>query len=250
MSPRAKASARPAQSGVDSPQLREYDNEILALIPAAERAVVMEHTEEVEIPLRQVMFEQGDDIERVYFPLTGMVSLVIVLKGGTTIEAMTVGKEGFIGLPLLNQVSSARYKGICQIEGKFLTLTADAFLSVIDDVPDLLRRLRRYGQYASEVAAQSAACNSAHNLQQRCARWLLVTSDAIGETSFNLTQEFLSQMLAVRRSGVTVTMAALAKRDLVSYKYRNVTLLDVPGLREVACECYETIRGKARELLT
>jgi CRP-like cAMP-binding protein len=232
------------------PPLPVTQNEILALIPDSERAVVMEHTEEVEIPLRREMFEEDDTIDRVYFPLTGMVSLVVPLKGGTTVEAMTVGKEGFIGLPLLNQVPTARYKGICQIEGKFLSLSADAFLSVIDDVPDLLRRLRRYAQFASEVAAQSAACNGVHNVEQRCARWLLVTSDAIGETTFNLTQEFLSQMLAVRRSGVTVTMAGLAKRALVSYKYRNVTLLDVPGLEQASCECYATIRGKARELLT
>lgn len=210
----------------------------------------MEHAEEVEIPPRQEMFAQGDVIDRVYFPLTGMTSLVIVLQDGTTVEAQTVGREGFIGLPLLNQVNTARYKGICQIEGKFLVLAKSAFLSIIDDLPDLLRRLQRYAQYSSEVAAQSAACNSVHSVEQRCARWLLVTSDAIGATTFNLTQEFLSQMLAVRRPGVTVTMAALAKRELISYKYRNVALLDVRGLEKVSCECYATIKGKARELLS
>jgi len=196
------------------------------------------------------MFDAGDVIERVYFPLTGMCSLVIVLEDGTTIEAMTVGREGFIGVPLLNDVRTARYKGICQIEGNFLAMSTDDFLSVIDDLPDLSRRLHRYSQYAADVAAQSSACNSVHSIEQRCARWLLVTSDAIGSTTFNLTQEFLSQMLAVRRPGVTVAMAGLAKKKLVSYKYRNVTLLDVKGLKAAACECYATIRGKARELLT
>ena len=249
MSPRSKASTRVAGDGAISPS-PEAENEILARIPAAERAAIMEHAEEVEYPLRHDMFEQGDSIDRVYFPVTGMASLVIVLQDGTTIEALTVGREGFIGLPLLNQVKTARYKGICQIEGKFLVLDANAFLSVIDDLPDLLRRLLRYAQYSSEVASQSAACNSVHSVEQRCARWLLVTSDAIGTRTFNLTQEFLSQMLAVRRPGVTVTMAALAKRDLISYKYRNVTLLDVRALEKVSCECYATIREKARELLS
>ncbi len=209
----------------------------------------MEHAEEVEIPLRQLMFEPGDPIDRVYFPLTGMVSLVIVLGDGTHVEALTVGREGFTGLPLLNRVTTARYKGICQIAGKFLVLDAPAFLSIIDELPDLLRRLQRYAQYSSEVGAQSAACNSVHTVEQRCARWLLVTSDAIGETTFDLTQEFLSQMLAVRRAGVTVAMSGLARRELVSYKYRTVTLLDVAGLEEASCECYATISGKARELL-
>ena len=225
-------------------------NEILARIPAAERALILNHAEEVEFPLRHGMFEQGDPIDRVYFPISGMASLVIVLGDGTTIEALTVGREGFIGFPLLNQVTTARYKGICQIEGKFLAIDTAAFLSIIHHLPDLLRRLQRYAQYSSEVAAQTAACNSVHSVEQRCARWLLVTSDAIGTTAFNLTQEFLSQMLAVRRPGVTVTMTALAKRELITYKYGNVTLLDLRGLEKVSCECYETIKQKARELLS
>jgi CRP-like cAMP-binding protein len=214
-----------------------------------ELAAIMEHATEIDCPGRQVMFEAGDTIETVYFPLTGMASLVIVLENGTTVEAMTVGCEGFTGVPLINGVTTARYKGICQVEGSFLTLSAKAFLSIIDTTPELLRRLHRYMQYASDVAAQSAACNGVHRVEQRCARWLLVTSDAIRSTTFSLTQEFLSQMLAVRRPGVTVAMTSLANKNLISYRYRQVTLLDVPGLKETSCECYATIRVKAEELL-
>jgi CRP-like cAMP-binding protein len=195
------------------------------------------------------MFEAGDQIDRVFFPLSGMASLVIVLETGTTVEAITVGCEGFIGLPLLNGVPTARYRGICQVPGSFLAMPAKTFLSIIHDLPDLSRRLHRYAQYASDVAAQSAACNGVHRLEQRCARWLLVTSDAIRSSTFNLTQEFLSQMLAVRRPGVTVAMASLAKKELISYRYRQVTLLDVPALEEIACECYAAIRARADELL-
>jgi CRP-like cAMP-binding protein len=249
MSERAQARALPVESGSPAPA-RRPQNEILSRIPAAELAAIMEHAGEIHCPGRQEMFEAGDVIETVYFPLTGMASLVIVLENGTTVEAMTVGCEGFIGVPLMNGVTTARYKGICQVEGFFLGLPAEAFLSILGGLPELSRRLHRYAQYASDVAAQSAACNGVHRLEQRCARWLLVTSDAIRSTSFNLTQEFLSQMLAVRRPGVTVAMAGLAKKKLVSYRYRQVTLLDVPGLKETACECYATIRGKAQELLT
>jgi CRP-like cAMP-binding protein len=248
MSPRAQARAAPIESGATALS-RSAQNEILSRIPAAELATIIEHAEEIRCPGRQVMFEAGDVIERVYFPLTGMASLVIVLANGTTVEAMTVGCEGFIGVPLMHGVTTARYKGICQVEGNFLVLSAEAFLSVINSLPDLSRRLHRYSQYASDVAAQSAACNGVHRLEQRCARWLLVTSDAIRSPTFNLTQEFLSQMLAVRRPGVTVAMAGLAKKNLVSYRYRRVTLLDVPGLNATACECYATIRAKAQELL-
>jgi CRP-like cAMP-binding protein len=248
MSSPAPARVRPDDDVVSVPaQINQ--NQILSKLPSDELAAIMEHAEEILCPSRQEMFLAGDVIDRVYFPLTGMCSLVIVLEDGTTVESMTVGREGFIGAHLLNEVRTARYKGICQVEGQFLAMPADAFLSIIDDLPDLSRRLRRYSQYAADVAAQSAACNGLHNVEQRCARWLLVTSDAIDSTSFNLTQEYLAQMLAVRRPGVSVAMTALARRSLVSYRYRKITLLDVKGLKETACECYATIRDKAKELL-
>jgi len=249
MSQRAKVRAAPVESTATAPSRRPQQNHILSRIPGAEFAVLTEYAAPIECSGREVMFEAGDTIETVYFPLTGMASLVIVLENGTTVEAMTVGCEGFIGVPLINGVTTERYKGICQVEGIFLALSARDFLSIIDTLPDLSRRLHRYTQYASDVAAQSAECNGVHRVEQRCARWLLVTSDAIRSTTFNLTQEFLSQMLAVRRPGVTVAMAALAKKNLISYRYRQVTLLDVARLKDTACECYATIRAKGEELL-
>jgi CRP-like cAMP-binding protein len=209
----------------------------------------MERAEEVSYPIRQQLFDQGDVVELVYFPLTGMASLVIVLDDGTAIEASTVGREGFVGTPLLNGVLTARYRCICQVEGTFLVLNARIFLSIIDGLPELKRRLLRYSQFLSEVAAQSAACNSVHTVEQRCARWLLITADGTGSTSFSMTHEFLSQMLAVRRPGVTVVIGSFVRRALVSKGYRKITLLDVDGLKQISCECYATITAKARELL-
>src|SRR5215210_7665321 len=230
------------------PQLSR--NDILSKLPTNELDVVTQHAEVIACPLRQTLFDQGDTIELVYFPLTGMASLVIVLKDGTAIESSTVGREGFVGASLLNGVLTARYRGICQVEGTFLVLNAKIFLSIIDGLPELKHRLLRYSQFASEVAAQSAACNSIHNVEQRCARWLLITADGIGTTTFSLTHEFLSQMLAVRRPGVTVVIGSFVRKALVSKSYGKVTLLDVDGLKQVSCECYATIRAKAVELLT
>ena len=241
----AKKDGRPSAAVPPSSQ-----NGILAGLAAAELAQILEHAEEISFPVRHALFEPGDTIDVVYFPLTGMVSLVTVLKDGPRIEAMTIGKEGFSGLPLLNDVNTARYRGVCQVEGKFLVINVQAFASLLEKLPNLQRRLRRYAQYASDTVGQSAACNSVHTVEQRCARWLLITSDAIGSTEFNLTQEFLSQMLAVRRPGVNVAMRELARRQLVSHRYGKVNLLDVAGLRQASCECYGTIRAKARELLS
>ena len=224
-------------------------NQILSSLTADELSLLMEHAEEVDFAVRHQVFDRGETIDGVYFPLTGMLSLVIVLKTGVMIEALTVGKEGFSGAPLLNDVRTSPYRGVCQIQGKFACFEADTFLSLVEKLPDLQRRLRRYAQFANDVVAQSAACNSIHTIEQRCARWLLITADAIGSNEFNLTQEFLSQMLAVRRPGVNVAMRALGRRELISHRYAKVTILDVAGLREAACECYAIITARGAELL-
>jgi CRP-like cAMP-binding protein len=250
MSTRSDALPQVGQDGAFALPANGPHNEILAKLPKSELAAVLEHAKEVSWPLRHQIFEPGDPIELVYFPLTGMASLVIVLEDETMIEAMTVGREGFIGAQLLNNVHTARYRGICQIEGNFLALDAKVFLSMIERLPELKRRLLSYSQFASEMVAQSAACNSVHTIEQRCARWLLITSDAVGATAFNLTQEFLSQMLAVRRPGVNVAVAALVRQSLITHSYRKVTLVDVEGLKKASCECYGAIRGKADELLS
>jgi CRP-like cAMP-binding protein len=224
-------------------------NALLAKLPAAELAAVSERAEVVSYPLREVMFENGQRFERVFFPLTGMASLVTVLNDGTTLEAMTVGREGFVGLPLFHGVMTARTRGICQIEGEFCQLTADGFLSLLAVAPHLRVLLHRYSQFSNEAVAQSAACNSIHLIEQRCARWLLLSADAVGRKNFSLTHEFLAQMLAVRRPGVTVAIGGLERQGLIAHRYGAVTILDVEGLKKVSCECYQTVTEKGRELL-
>src|SRR2546423_2689320 len=177
------------RSSADGLAVESAQNQILAKLPARELAEIMSHAEEVSIPLGRLLFEPGSTLERVYFPLTAMTSLVTVLSDGTSIESMTVGREGFVGVPLLNRVTTNRYRGICQVAGSYLWLDAQVFLSIIDSLDDLKRRLLRYSQFSIEVSSQSAACNSVHTIEQRCAKWLLVTADATGHNEFHLTQE-------------------------------------------------------------
>jgi hypothetical protein len=161
---------------------------------------------------------------------------------------MSVGREGFVGLPLFHGIKTYRSRGMCQIEGDFFEMSAKAFLEVLANAPKLEAQLHIYSQFSNEVLTQSAACNSTHLVEQRCARWLLSTADAVGQTTFNLTQEFLSQMLAVRRPGVTVAVGALERQGLISHRYGAVTIDDVQGLKQASCECYSTIQENAREL--
>jgi CRP-like cAMP-binding protein len=225
------------------------ENHLVAKLPLADIAAFLERAKRVTCTLRESIFEVGERFDRVLFPISGMASLVTVLKDGTSLEAMAVGREGFVGLPLFHGIPFARCKGLCQIEGDFYQMTPDDFVSLLTSSSELRRILHRYAQLSTEVIAQTAACNSMHLIEQRCARWLLLSADAVGRTDFGLTHEFLSQMLAVRRPGVTVAIGGLERQGLIEHRYGKVALRDVEGLKKVACECYHTIAEKSRELM-
>ncbi|MDP9202925.1 MAG: Crp/Fnr family transcriptional regulator [Gemmatimonadota bacterium] len=224
-------------------------NNLLSKLPPIELAALLQLSTRVECDLRDVLFASGQKITDVYFPLTGMISLVTELKDGTSLESMTVGREGFSGLPVFHGVNTARTMTMCQIDGEFLRLSSESFTTLLNDAPQLDLLLHRYAQFAHEVVAQSAACNSMHLIEQRCARWLLISSDAVGTSEFDLTHEFLSQMLAVRRPGVTVAIGELERLKLIVHRYGRITILDKKGLERAACECYRTVKDREQELL-
>jgi CRP-like cAMP-binding protein len=231
------------------PILRAARNNLLSKLPPSELSALLQLSTPIKGSLRDVFFAKDQQIENVYFPLTGMISLVTQLKDGTSLESMTVGCEGFAGLPLFHGVTVARTMAMCQIEGEFLRLSADSFTTLLKTAPQLALLLHRYSQFAHEVVAQTAACNSMHLIEQRCARWLLITSDAVGSSDFGLTHEFLSQMLAVRRPGVTVAIGALERMELIVHRYGRITILDKKALEKAACECYRTVKDRGKELL-
>lgn len=224
-------------------------NGILAKLPPEELQAVAEKGETHTATLREVFFDEGDRLEYVFFPLTGMASLVTILADGGMVEAMAVGREGFVGLTVLHEANVSGYRGICQIEGDFFRLPSGVFHELVQKTPELRRQLLRYSEFCQQTIAQWAACNSVHLIEQRCARWIMVTADSIGQSSFSLTQEFLSQMLSVRRPGVTVAVGGLQRRGLISHHYGKVTILDETGLRKAACECYQKVRERAVQLL-
>ena len=232
------------------PALQATRNNLLSKLPASELDALLELSTHVQCDLRDVLSATGQTIKNVYFPLTGMISLVKELKDGTSLESMTVGCEGFAGLPLFHGVTSTITMSMCQIEGTFVRLPADSFTELLPRMPRLSLLLHRYSQFAHEVVAQTAACNSMHLIEQRCARWLLISSDAVGKTELGLTHDFLSQMLAVRRPGVTVAIGALEKSKLIVHRYGKISILDKKGLEAVACECYRTLKDREHELLS
>src|SRR5687767_7654364 len=165
-----------ADNGAEAAALPQ-SNLLLSRLPENELSLLLERGDLFSASLRQPFFTTGDPIGKVYFPLTGMASLVTVLRDGTSLDGMTVGREGFVGLPLFHGIKRHRSEGMCQIDGDFLELGADDFLEIIPDAPKLQQQLHIYSQFAHEVLTQSAACNGTHLVEQRCARWLLSTAD-------------------------------------------------------------------------
>ncbi len=248
MSPRPRSPRVSGGDGRSAPV--ESLNLLLAQLPAQELELLYANSKTVTLDLRQVLFEPNDPIENVYFPLTGLGSLVTVLKDGASFEAMTIGREGFIGLPVFHGARTSRSRGICQVSGDFLELSAGAFKTIIQKSPELESALRSFAQFTVDSLSQYSACNSTHLIEQRCARWLLTTAESVNKTEFHLTQEFLSQMLAVRRAGVTVAMGALERQGLISHRYGVVKINDMNGMKQAACECFATIQEARREMLS
>ena len=225
-------------------------NRILGLLPAAELDEVLSLSERVTVRSKEVVFRRAEPIPHVYFPEDCVISLVTELDNGDAVEAMTVGSDGFAGIAVFHGVIASRLKGIGQITGEALRLPTGDFRALTDSCPQLERVLHRYSQFVFETVSQSAACNRLHVIEQRCARWLLMSQDRVGRDEFNLTQEFLAEMLGVRRPGVTVAMGELEKAGLIAHTRGMIAVVDRPGLEKASCECYQTVKDRQTELIS
>ena len=223
-------------------------NKILNLLPPKELKAVLERCETVTIDSEEIIFRRNEPIPFAYFPDNCVISLVTELEDGDAVEAMTVGNDGFVGMAAFHGVSSSRLKAIGQISGEARRLVTDDFLELARELEGLRRLLHRYSHFVFETVSQSAACNRLHVIEQRAARWLLMSEDRVGRNQFDLTQEFLAEMLGVRRPGVTVAMGVLEKAGLIAHGRGNITVVNRVGLENEACECYRIIKARQGEL--
>ena len=204
----------------------------------------------VTVRSKEIVFNRGEPIRFAYFPEDCVISLVTVLEDGNQVEAMTVGNDGYAALAPFHGVPSSMLQGFGQITGHARRMPVEDFLQLAESCPGLNRLLHRYSQFVFESVSQSAACNRLHVIEQRCARWLLMSQDRVGRDSFDLTQEFLAAMLGVRRPGVTVAMGALQKAGLIAHSRGSVTIANRAGLEKASCECYRTIKSRQGKLIT
>lgn len=227
----------------------EPRNRLLEALPPAELRALRPYLERVELQQREALFEPDLPIPFVYFPETAVVSLTNVLREGGNVEIGTSGREGMAGLPVFLGEDAGTTRAFAQIPGVAFRVEAATFSRLAGSPGPLHALLLRYTQAFLTQVAQTAACNGAHLVEQRCARWLLMTHDRVDGDEFPLTHEFLAFMLGVRRAGVTLAMGGLQDAHLVRYVRGRVTVADRAGLERVSCECYAVVRAQYERLL-
>jgi CRP-like cAMP-binding protein len=225
----------------------EERNLLLDALPSAEFERMRSRFEPVALPLGETIYEADAPIGHVYFPLSGMVSMVSTMPEGS-VEVGTVGNEGMTGIPIVLHADSMPTRAFVQVEGTALRMTADDLRSAMRESPALERILARYALALFDQAAQSAACNRLHSLEERCARWLLMTHDRLRGDTLPLKQTFLAQMLGVHRPAVTVAAGQLQRAGMISYTRGKVRIIDRAALESASCGCYEITRRSFEQL--
>ncbi len=207
------------------------------------------HLKPMELKHAEVLTEAGTSIKNVYFPHTGIISLVVELSVGEMVETAMVGRDGVVNAASALDGKVALNKAIVQLAGEGLTISAQRLSEVADRFRDFRALLIRHEQVLFAQAQQSAACNASHSVEARMCRWLLRLRDLAASDNLLITQEFLAQMLGVRRTSVSLVASTLQKAGLIQYKRGHVSILDVNGLREATCECYDVVNAHYDRLL-
>jgi CRP-like cAMP-binding protein len=204
----------------------------------------------IPIESHDLLHRPGASMRHVYFPLSGVISLMTPLADGSAVETATVGNEGMVGIhAFLGGGTLGNSQAMGQVAGESLRMTADHFRVEIDGNGKLRQIMFAYAQALFAQISQGVACNGVHSIQHRCARWLLEAHDRAGSDQFVLTQEFLADMLAVRRPSVTVAARTLQQAGVITYERGRITVLDRKRLEEASCECYKAIKAEYRRLV-
>ena len=226
------------------------ENLLLRALPSDQYAQILAYLEPVELSARQILWQPDTTIHSLYFPRTCVISLLTPLSDEQPVEAATVGREGMAGTAVVLGVRVTHGQALAQVPGRALRLDAERFMTHVRGGDGaLFPLLLRYAQALQEQTAQSVACNRRHAIDERCARWLLMTADRVGADQFMLTQEFLAFMLGVRRASVTVAAGMLQQAGLIRYHRGRITVLDRERLEAASCECYAVIRRRYERLL-
>lgn len=213
-------------------------NLLLEALPRKDHRVLAPDLVAVKLAYGDVLHEQGDPVREVYFPTSSLVSLLTVAEGHPALEVGLIGREGMLGVALALGLAVSPVQALVQGSGDALRIDAKRFSIALRASEPLQRALNRFAGGLMAQISQTAACNCFHVVEQRLARWLLMTRDRLRSAEFRLTHEFLSQMLGVRRVGVTQAASTLQRRELIEYRRGIIRIRDHRGLEAAACACY------------
>lgn len=231
------------------PQTLELENLLLRRLPTDDYRQLAGALERVQIPLKQVMFEPQQPIRYAYFPVSGVASSLILLEDGSAVESSTIGREGMLGMGLTMTQSESPFRVIQQIAGESDRIPANDFRRALGDSAALREIVQRYILTVVRQTAQNSACNLHHSVESRMCRWVLASADRVGDDEFDITQEFLAEMLGATRQTVNLTARLLQRAGLIAYRRGHLTIADRAGMQQSACECYDVMKHAYEWLL-
>lgn len=225
-------------------------NGILDSLAQSEQHIMFPRFERRIVKGGDILNRAGERIAYAYFPVNCVLSMVTIMRDGTTIEVAMIGREGFIGTPLVWDVDTLPHQTLCYIGGEACRIRADLLRKCLQDVSSLRLMMQRHAQALYFSMAQSIACNRFHTLAQRSARWLLSTHDRIDGDDFLMTQEYVALALGVNRQSVSVAAQQLQSAGFIEYSRGHLRIIDRNGLKSAACECYQLIANQYKRLLS
>jgi CRP-like cAMP-binding protein len=224
------------------------ENALLRRLPAKDFSQLEPQLKKMKMEQGTVLHPAGEPIEHVYFPISGMVSMLNILRTGQAIEVAVIGREGVAGGSIAAEGSRSFAQAMVQMTGEAWRVGAAPFLKVFEASKDFRTQINRYQSILALQTQQSASCHAFHSVEARLARWLLHAQDTVDHDSINLTQEFFAHMLGVQRSSVSLSALALQKAGLIKYSRGKITILDRKGIEECACECYDVVTAEMSPL--
>jgi len=224
-------------------------NHLLAALPAEVFERLSPHLELISMPLGDVLYESGGQLQHVYFPATAILSLHYVMENGATAEIAGVGNEGVLGISLFLGGNTTPSRATVQTGGHGYRLRGQLMMEEFSRCGPMMHLMLRYTQALMTQMSQTAVCNRHHSVEQQLCRWLLSTLDRLPTSELTITQELIASMLGVRREGITETAGNLQREGLISYRRGHITVLDRTGLESHACECYNVVKMEFRRLL-
>ncbi len=231
------------------PDGKPVANQVLLSLTTRQFRVLRPRLQLVTMAHHDILHESHRKVDSIYFPNGGLISLVIVMANGKTAEAGVVGNEGVVGLEGLFGLKRSPIREIVQVAGTAYRLRAAKLQKVFQEVPDIVFRFSRFAVVNRMQVSQTAACNRLHEVEERLARWLLMTQDRVQAGLLPMTHDFLATMLGTDRSSVTAAAGVLQRQKIIKYTRGSVLVLNRKALEERSCECYGLIREYNGELV-